>query len=143
MALPRPACLAPPCCCPPSFPPSFPSSADIGFVFEGEICPTPVPKKISSKRQNARRAGGKGEELWLQSQEGQDLSAAAGASQIILKMTSEHQTVDHTNKIMGNESRKRKLNQDSLQNFTCTEGDAQMWQSTCTEGDAQMWHGGS
>ena len=40
-------------------------------------------------------------ELRLQSQEGQELSTAAGASQRILKMTSEHQTVDHTNKIMG------------------------------------------
>ena len=39
----------------------------------------------------------------LQSQEGQELSAAAGASQLILKMTSEHQTVDHTNNIMGND----------------------------------------
>ena len=48
-------------------------------------------------------AGGKGEKLRLQSQEGQELSAAAGASQLILKMTSEHQTVDHTNKIMGND----------------------------------------
>jgi hypothetical protein len=52
---------------------------------------------------NARRAGGKGEELRLQSQEDQELSAAAGANQLILKITSEHQTVDHTNKIMGND----------------------------------------
>jgi hypothetical protein len=43
--------------------------------------------------------GGKGEELRLQSQEGQELSAPAGPSQLILKMTSEKQTVDHTNKI--------------------------------------------
>ena len=48
-------------------------------------------------------AGGKGEKLRLQSQEVQELSAVAGASQIILKMTSEHQTVDHTNKIMGSD----------------------------------------
>ena len=48
-------------------------------------------------------AGGKGEMLRLQSQEDQELSAAAGASQLILKMTSEHQTVDNTNKIMGND----------------------------------------
>jgi hypothetical protein len=47
---------------------------------------------------------GKGEELRLQSQEGQELSAAAGANQLILKITSDHQTVDHTNKIMGNAS---------------------------------------
>jgi hypothetical protein len=45
-------------------------------------------------------ADGKGEELLLQSQDGQELSAAPGASQLIQKMTSEHQTVDHTNKIM-------------------------------------------
>ena len=43
------------------------------------------------------------EELRVQSQEGQELSAGAGASQLILKMTSEHQTVDHTNKIMGSD----------------------------------------
>ena len=47
--------------------------------------------------------GGKGEESRLQSQEGQELSTVAGVSQIILKMTTEHQTVDHTNKIMGND----------------------------------------
>jgi hypothetical protein len=41
--------------------------------------------------------------LRLQSQEDQELSAGAGASQLILKMTSEHQTVDHTNKIMGSD----------------------------------------
>jgi hypothetical protein len=49
--------------------------------------------------------GGKGEELRLQSQEIQELSAAADPSQLILKMSSEHpdQTVDHTNKIMWND----------------------------------------
>ena len=31
----------------------------------------------------------------LQSQEGQELSAAAGGCQYIVKITSEHQTVDH------------------------------------------------
>jgi len=50
--------------------------------------------------QECQTRGGKGEELRLQSQECQELSAGAGASQLILKMTSEHQTVDHTNKIM-------------------------------------------
>jgi hypothetical protein len=44
-------------------------------------------------------AGGKEEELRLQSQEDQELSTGAGPSKLILKMTSEHQTVDHTNKI--------------------------------------------
>ena len=44
-----------------------------------------------------------GEELWLQSQEGQELSAAAAAGQLILKMITEHQTVDHRNKLMGND----------------------------------------
>ncbi len=39
----------------------------------------------------------------LQSQEGQELSTGGGGRQFILKMTSEHQTVDHTNKIMGND----------------------------------------
>ena len=46
---------------------------------------------------------GKGEELILQGQEGQELSASTDPSQLILKMTSEHQTVDPTNKIMGND----------------------------------------
>jgi hypothetical protein len=41
--------------------------------------------------------------LRLQSQEDQELIAAVGASQLILKMTGEHQTVDHTNLIMGND----------------------------------------
>ena len=39
----------------------------------------------------------------LQSREDQDLSAAATAGQLILKMNSEHQTVDHRNKFMGND----------------------------------------
>jgi hypothetical protein len=47
--------------------------------------------------------GGKGEEPRLQSQEDQELSVSAGPIQLNLKMTSEHQTVDHTNKIMGND----------------------------------------
>ncbi len=64
---------------------------------------SPSSEKQISSSKNARLAGGKGEELRLQSQEDQELSAAAGASQLILKMTSEHQTVDHTNKIMGND----------------------------------------
>jgi hypothetical protein len=42
-----------------------------------------------------------GEELWCQSQEGQELSVAPG--QLILKMISEYQTVDHRNKFMGND----------------------------------------
>jgi hypothetical protein len=44
-----------------------------------------------------------GEELWFQSQEGQELSAAAVGDQLILKMSSEHQTVDHRYKLMGND----------------------------------------
>ncbi len=55
------------------------------------------------QRKNARRVVGKGEELRLQSQEDQELSVAAGSSQLILKMTSEYQTVDHTNNIMVND----------------------------------------
>jgi hypothetical protein len=45
----------------------------------------------------------RGEELRLQSPEGRELSAAAAAGQLILKMSSEHQTVDHRNKLMGND----------------------------------------
>ncbi len=55
------------------------------------------------QRKNARHAGGKGEELRLQSQEDQELGVAAGTNQLILKMTSEYQTGDHTNKIMGSD----------------------------------------
>ena len=46
---------------------------------------------------------GGGEELRLQSREGQELSTAAAACQFILKMSSEDQTVDPTNKLMGND----------------------------------------
>ena len=41
------------------------------------------------------------EELLLQSREDQELSAAAAAGHLILKMSSEHQTVDHRNKLLG------------------------------------------
>ncbi len=41
----------------------------------------------------------KEEELRLQSQEDQEWIEAPGPRQLILKMTSEYQTVDHTNKI--------------------------------------------
>jgi hypothetical protein len=44
-----------------------------------------------------------GEELWRQSEEDQELSEPVAADQLILKMISEHQTVDHRNKIMGND----------------------------------------
>jgi hypothetical protein len=68
------------------------------------ICPTTVPRETNFiQSQNVRRAGGKGEELRFQSQEDQELSTSAGESKLILKMTSEHQTVDHTNKIMGSD----------------------------------------
>ncbi len=53
--------------------------------------------------QECQTRGGKGEELRLQSQEDQELSAGAGASQLILEMISEQQTVDHTNKIMSSD----------------------------------------
>jgi len=46
---------------------------------------------------------GGGEELRLQSREGQELSAAAAACQLIRKMSSEDQTVDPRNKLMGND----------------------------------------
>ena len=41
--------------------------------------------------------------MWLQSQEGQELSAAGSGDQLILKMISEDQTVDHRNKLIGND----------------------------------------
>jgi hypothetical protein len=44
-----------------------------------------------------------GEELWRQSQEDQELDKTATSGQLILKMISEHQTVDHRNKFMGND----------------------------------------
>ncbi len=52
---------------------------------------------------------GGGEELRLQSREYQELSAAAVAGQLILKMSSEHQTVDHRKKVMGNDHTTRSL----------------------------------
>ncbi len=65
----------------------------------GQFVRHPSNKKQISSRGRMSDTGGKGEELRLQSQEGQELSAPAGPSQLILKMTSEKQTVDHTNKI--------------------------------------------
>ncbi len=41
--------------------------------------------------------------MQLQSQEDQELSETAPARQLILKMKSEDQTVDHTNILMGND----------------------------------------
>ena len=46
---------------------------------------------------------GKGEELRLQSQEDQELRTVGGPRQLILKVVSEDQTMDDTNKIMGND----------------------------------------
>ena len=46
---------------------------------------------------------GGGEELRFQSRESQELSAAAAACQLIRKMSSEDQTVDPRNKLMGND----------------------------------------
>ncbi len=65
----------------------------------GQFVGHPWNKKQISSSARMRDTGGKGEELRLQSQEGQEFRAAAGPSQLILKMTGEHQTVDHTNKI--------------------------------------------
>ena len=53
-------------------------------------------------RNEAPEGGGR-EELLLESQEGQELSAGAAARQLVLNMSSEHQTVDHTYMIMGND----------------------------------------
>jgi hypothetical protein len=46
---------------------------------------------------------GGGEEFRLQSREGQELSAATDACQLIRKMSCEDQTVDPRNKLMGND----------------------------------------
>ena len=46
---------------------------------------------------------GGGEELCLQSREDQELGAVVTGNQLIFKMSSEHQTVDHTNKLIGND----------------------------------------
>ena len=43
---------------------------------------------------------GGGEELWIQSQEDQDLSLDTTVHQLIFKMSSEYETVDHTNEFM-------------------------------------------
>ena len=46
---------------------------------------------------------GGGKELWLESREGQELNAASAGNLLIFKISSDHHTVDHTNKLMGND----------------------------------------
>ena len=46
---------------------------------------------------------GGAEEFRHQSPQDQELSASVSGHQLIFKMSSEHQTVDHTNKRMGND----------------------------------------
>jgi hypothetical protein len=65
----------------------------------GQLVRRPSNKKQISSSTRIRDSVGKGEELWLQSQEGQKLSPDTGPRHLILKMTGEYQTVDHTNKI--------------------------------------------
>ena len=57
---------------------------------------------ISTLRNEAPERGGR-EELLLESQEVQELSVGAPASQLVLNMSSEDQTVDHTYMLMGND----------------------------------------
>ena len=59
-----------------------------------------LKKKILYRAERWSGEGG-GEELRLQSQDDQELSADESSSQLILKMISEDQTVDHTNVLMG------------------------------------------
>jgi hypothetical protein len=63
------------------------------------ICPATVRTRNKFQSQRMWDTIGKGEKFRIQSQERQELSATPGPSQLILKMTSDHQTVDHTNKI--------------------------------------------
>ncbi len=65
----------------------------------GQFVRQPSNKKQISSNTRMWDTDGKGEELWFQSQEDQELSAPTSPNQLILKMTGEHQTVDHTNKI--------------------------------------------
>jgi hypothetical protein len=51
-------------------------------------------------RHNGPQEGGGGEGLCLHSQEGQDLCACAVAKELIFNTSSEHQTVDLSNKCM-------------------------------------------
>ena len=46
---------------------------------------------------------GGAEEFRHQSPQDQELSVAVAGHQLIFKMSSEHQTVDHTNKMTGND----------------------------------------
>ena len=57
-----------------------------------------------SQHRNAASKRGGGEGLRLQSQEGQDLCAAAAAEDLIFKTCTEDQTVDLTNKGMTKDS---------------------------------------
>ena len=61
-----------------------------------------VRKKLFHLVQWGSGEGG-GEELQLQSQEDQELSAGTPARQLILNMNSEDQTVDHTNMLLWND----------------------------------------
>ncbi len=53
-------------------------------------------------RNEAPEGGGR-EELLIESQEGQELSAGSVERQLVLNMSSEDQTVDHTYMLMGND----------------------------------------
>ena len=59
-----------------------------------------------SKHRNAASQRGGGEGLRLQSQEGQDLCAAAAAEHLIFKTSTAEQTVDLTNKDMTKDSQR-------------------------------------
>ena len=53
-------------------------------------------------RNETPERGGR-EELLFESQEGQELSGGAAPRQLVLNMSSEDQTVDHTYMLMGND----------------------------------------
>ena len=59
-----------------------------------------------SQHRNAASQRGGGEGMRLQSQEGQDLCAAAAAEHLIFKTSTEGQTVDLTNKGMPKDSQR-------------------------------------
>ena len=67
---------------------------------KSEIKRSLLEREERKVRHNGPQEGDGGEGLCLHSQEGQDLCACAGAEELIFNTSSEHQTVDLSNKCM-------------------------------------------
>jgi hypothetical protein len=67
---------------------------------KGEMKRSHLEKDGRKARHNGPQEGGGGKGLCLHSQEGQDLCVCAAAEELIFNTSSEHQTVDLSNKCM-------------------------------------------